>query len=130
MTRNFDTLGIGGQSKVATEDRTFRHKLSTTVAFSFTDMPDDQLWERWQQGETVLETFTVITTVANELVAEIHAKKRMPVIIPPADYDRWLRSASEVRDLPKPFPSHLMEAMRVGKRVNPPDDGPSLFSRE
>ena len=31
----------------------------------------------------------VITTDANELVAEIH--DRMPLIIAPADYERWLR---------------------------------------
>jgi len=36
------------------------------------------LREKWQQGANVLETFIIITTVANELVAEIHAKKRMP----------------------------------------------------
>jgi putative SOS response-associated peptidase YedK len=86
------------------------------------------LWEKWQQGETVLETFTIITTVANELVAEIHAKKRMPVIIAPEHYDRWLRSTREVKDLLKPYPSELMEAEPVGRPSPPPDDGPSLFS--
>jgi putative SOS response-associated peptidase YedK len=50
------------------------------------------LWEKWQRGDEVLETFTVITTTANDLVAEIHDKKRMPVIIAPANYDQWLRS--------------------------------------
>ena len=38
-------------------------------------------------GEWV-RTFAVITTDANELVAGIH--DRMPVILRPADYDRWL----------------------------------------
>jgi putative SOS response-associated peptidase YedK len=85
------------------------------------------LWEKWEQGETVLETFTIITTTANELVAEIHDKKRMPVIIVPENYERWLRSTGDVNDLLKPFPSDLMEAVQVGKRVIPRNDGPSLF---
>jgi putative SOS response-associated peptidase YedK len=47
------------------------------------------LWERWapENGEPV-ETFTIITTQANKLVGEVH--DRMPVIIAPLDYQRWL----------------------------------------
>jgi putative SOS response-associated peptidase YedK len=86
------------------------------------------LWEKWQRGDEVLETFTVITTTANELVAEIHDKKRMPVIIAPVDYDQWLLSTDDVKDLLKSFPSDLMEAIPVGKPVTPRDDGPSLFT--
>jgi putative SOS response-associated peptidase YedK len=86
------------------------------------------LWEKWQRGDEVLETFTVITTTANELVAEIHDKKRMPVIVSPENYDRWLRSTEDVRDLLKPFPSHFMEAVPVGKPITPRDGGPSLFT--
>ncbi|MFH1724017.1 MAG: SOS response-associated peptidase, partial [Elusimicrobiota bacterium] len=38
------------------------------------------LWDRWRvPGETPLDTFTVLTTSANSLVAEVHA--RMPVIL-------------------------------------------------
>jgi putative SOS response-associated peptidase YedK len=86
------------------------------------------LWEKWQRDDEILETFTIITTVANELVAEIHDKKRMPVIIKPEDYDRWLRATYDVTDLLKPFTSELMEAIPIGKRVTPRDDGPSLFT--
>src|SRR5262249_13651346 len=47
------------------------------------------LWERWapENGEPV-DTFTIITTQANKLVGEVH--DRMPVIIAPLDYHRWL----------------------------------------
>ena len=48
------------------------------------------LWENWKDptsGEWV-RTFAIITTDANELVAEIH--DRMPLILAPADYVRWL----------------------------------------
>jgi len=37
------------------------------------------LWERWEGGEEPLETFTILTTRANSLVAPIHP--RMPVIL-------------------------------------------------
>lgn len=86
------------------------------------------LWEKWNQGDQVLETFTIITVPANELVAEIHDKKRMPVILATRDYGQWLFSPSDVRSLLAPYPAELMEAVPVGKRVTPRDDGPSLFS--
>jgi putative SOS response-associated peptidase YedK len=47
------------------------------------------LWEKWapDSGEPV-ETFAIITTQANKLIGEVH--QRMPVIIAPAEYQRWL----------------------------------------
>ena len=48
------------------------------------------LWENWKDpgsGEW-LRTFCIITTAANELVGRIH--DRMPAILRPEDYDRWL----------------------------------------
>jgi SOS response associated peptidase (SRAP) len=41
-----------------------------------------------------------------ELVADIH--DRMPVILAPADYARWLGQESDPRDLMRPFPGDLM----------------------
>jgi putative SOS response-associated peptidase YedK len=48
------------------------------------------LWEGWKapESDTWLKTFTIITTTANETIAPLH--HRMPVILAPADYDRWL----------------------------------------
>ena len=46
------------------------------------------LWENWKDpvsGEWI-RTFAVITTDANELVADIH--DRMPAILAPGDYTR------------------------------------------
>src|ERR1700734_3540219 len=50
------------------------------------------VWERWKDPKPPepLETFTIITTDPNELVAPLH--DRMPVIIEPKDYERWLAS--------------------------------------
>jgi putative SOS response-associated peptidase YedK len=48
------------------------------------------LWENWKDpvsGEWI-RTFAVVTTDANELVAEIH--DRMPLILAPSGYARWL----------------------------------------
>ena len=48
------------------------------------------LWENWKDPTTDewIRTFAVLTTEANELVAEIH--DRMPVILRPEDFDRAL----------------------------------------
>ena len=48
------------------------------------------LWENWKEPNSGdwIRTFAIITTDANELVAEIH--ERMPLIIAAADYARWL----------------------------------------
>ncbi len=45
------------------------------------------LWEYWE-GQQTIHSFTIITTVANKLIADIH--DRMPVIIDKADFDIWL----------------------------------------
>lgn len=47
------------------------------------------LWERWSQPDgSPLDTFTIITTAANEAMHAIH--DRMPVILQPADFATWL----------------------------------------
>lgn len=46
------------------------------------------LWERWRGGDGELETCTIITTEANELLRPLH--DRMPVILAPRDYGEWL----------------------------------------
>jgi len=77
------------------------------------------LWERWQpQQGPPLETFTILTTDPNALMEPIH--NRMPVILAPRDYARWLESGDPSRppvDLLRPFPAEAMVAWRVGDRV-------------
>src|SRR5205823_1304657 len=48
-------------------------------------------------GSLWTRTFAVLTTESNELVAEVH--DRMPVILKPEDYDRWLGNDPDPRDL-------------------------------
>ncbi len=76
------------------------------------------LWERWKDPTTHewLETFTIITTDANEVVAPLH--NRMPVMLARKDYARWLDPAEPPPlDLLRPFPAELMTAWKVDQAV-------------
>jgi putative SOS response-associated peptidase YedK len=76
------------------------------------------LYERWlaPDGE-VLDTCTVLTTEANALLRGIHG--RMPAIIAPADYARWLDPDNDdVSDLLEPYRTDAMTWHRVSSRVN------------
>lgn len=56
------------------------------------------LWESWTSPEgEIVRTFCVITTKANELMTPIH--ERMPVIIHPKNFGKWLDFAVEGNDL-------------------------------
>ena len=47
------------------------------------------IWDSWKRPDgTRLETFALVTTEPNELVAQIH--DRLALILHPKDYDRWL----------------------------------------
>lgn len=88
------------------------------------------LWERWKDKATghPLETYTILTTEPNELTAPIH--DRMPVILSPRDYDRWLAPADLAQlpvDLLRPRLAEEMAAWKVGTAVgNVRNDDPSL----
>jgi putative SOS response-associated peptidase YedK len=74
------------------------------------------LWENWKDPASSewIRTFAVITTDANELVAEIH--------------DRWLSEQPDPRDLLRPFPPELMRIWPISTRVNKPEhDEPSVL---
>jgi putative SOS response-associated peptidase YedK len=65
------------------------------------------LWESWRPKEGApLETFTILTTDPNQLMEPIH--NRMPVILKPKDYDRWLDPGDPARppvELLRPYAS-------------------------
>lgn len=78
------------------------------------------LWDSWRDPVTrqPLETFTIIVTDANELMASLH--DRMPVILQPKDYDRWLAAGDPARlptDLLRSYPAEQMTAWKVDKMV-------------
>ena len=80
------------------------------------------LWERWEKGDTPIQSCTVLTCPANSLMQPIH--KRMPVMLPAEHETAWLDSnahdAAELSQLLKPFPAAAMTAYRVGSLVNSP----------
>jgi putative SOS response-associated peptidase YedK len=65
-----------------------------------------------------VENYTIITGNANRVAEDIHS--RMPVIIDPADFDRWLTAQEPPADLLKPYPAAGMVAYPVSKAVNSP----------
>ena len=76
------------------------------------------IYERWlsEEGE-VIDSCAIVTTDANALLMPIH--DRMPVIIPPEHYARWLDPANaEVADLIAPYPANAMTYHPVSTRVN------------
>lgn len=78
------------------------------------------LWDAWKDRATgqTIETYTVITTDANELMEKVHT--RMPVILRPQDYDRWIEPGDPTRppvDLLRPYDAEAMKAWKVNARV-------------
>ncbi|MFH0822080.1 MAG: SOS response-associated peptidase [Pseudomonadota bacterium] len=79
------------------------------------------LWETWTGPEgRVVQSGTVLTTDANELMASIH--DRMPVILDPEHYGPWLdpgfRDQDLLTHLLRPYPSNAMTLKPVGLKVN------------
>ncbi|OOG28137.1 hypothetical protein B1C78_02165 [Thioalkalivibrio denitrificans] len=87
------------------------------------------LWDRSTRGDgEVIESCTIITLPANPLVAEIHAKGRMPAMRTPEECAHWLEGEEHAaRGVLTPFPAARMEAWPVSRKVNSPaNDGPEL----
>jgi putative SOS response-associated peptidase YedK len=82
------------------------------------------LWESWRgaDAEKPVETFTILTTSANELVAPVH--DRMPVIVDPSNFALWLdprmTDAERLRSLFVPAREPSMTCVAVGTAVNDP----------
>ena len=86
------------------------------------------LWETWDGPEGVRETATIVTTEANETVADVH--DRMPVILDQTDEQTWLTATDEARlqSVLDPYPAADLRAYPVSKRVNDPaNDSPDVI---
>lgn len=93
--------------------------------FNDSDLALAGVWDCWTRGDLVLNSFTIITTDANEVVNPVH--HRMPVIISPEHYDRWL-STDRVDDLLQPAPPDFLKKYRVSTYVNKPgNEGPECI---
>jgi putative SOS response-associated peptidase YedK len=106
--------------------RPFAIALKDNSMFAFV-----KLWERWKDKATGqrLETYAIVTTDPNELVEPIH--NRMPVILAPRDYERWLAPADPAHlpfDLLRPYSADDMTAWKVSSAVgNVKNDEPGLI---
>jgi putative SOS response-associated peptidase YedK len=83
------------------------------------------LWESWAGADgSEIESCTLLTTEANELLKPIH--DRMPVILDPRDYDLWLGDGSDalpheqeaLMHLLRSYPGEKMSAVPVSTYVN------------
>ena len=85
------------------------------------------LWDRATIDGSEIDSFTILTTEPNDLMAGLHT--RMPVILDPQDYERWLDTSSrDVEDLYEPFPTDAMHAWAVAPAVgNVRNQGPELI---
>mgnify|MGYP003645571519 CR=1 FL=1 len=74
------------------------------------------LWDAAIIDGSDLHSFTILTTTPNNATAGLH--HRMPVILKPEDYDRWLHPESgPVGDLFEPFPAEDVHAWPIGPDV-------------
>lgn len=102
------------------------HKDRSILAFA-------GLWEFWRPPDQAdaepVRSCVIITTAANDLLAPIHG--RMPVVLPPCAWDRWLDRALDdvttIKSLLVPAPSADFEAYPVSTLVNDVShEGPDL----
>ena len=93
----------------------FRVVLKSRELFAFAG-----LWDEWknEEGEKI-QSYTIITTEADSLVAKIHP--RMPVILRPENEDKWidpaLNDVKAIEKLLRPYPSDSMEMYEVSPLV-------------
>lgn len=107
----------------------YAYSLSNGQPFAFAG-----LWDAWKDpanGEW-LQTFAIITITANELMVQVH--DRMPVILHPKNYDRWLKRGETQQppiDLLRPYEAEEMTATEANPRVgSPKNNGPEMLEKD
>ncbi|OTF11743.1 SOS response-associated peptidase [Halorubrum sp. SD612] len=83
--------------------------------------------ENERSDDGPVETFSIVTTEPNDLVADLH--HRMAVILDPDEEETWLHGGpDEAAALLDPYPSDDLTAHPVSTRVNSPSvDAPDLI---
>ena len=69
------------------------------------------LWDVWDGGESHLLSCALVTTAAAPAFAPWHS--RMPVILAPDEYDRWLDGSHEIAANDNIFRSELKQTLRL-----------------
>jgi len=78
-------------------------------------LPDEALYcyagiyDEWVNKDTgeIINSYAIVTTEANELMAEIHRKKRMPIILKQEDESNWL-NGSDIEQYKLPYSVDLV----------------------
>lgn len=91
------------------------------------------LYEQWQKGGQSINSFTIITTEANQTTSPLH--DRMPAILLPEEIDEWLDPGNEdtnsLQELLRPYPNDAIRYYQVSREVNNPrNDGAHLIEPE
>jgi putative SOS response-associated peptidase YedK len=120
-------LADGFYEWIASEDpkqprQPVRFSLEGGASFCFAG-----LWTTWKR---TVQSCTVVTTTANELVAPVH--DRMPVVLAePAAWEAWLDPALDARavaPLLAPLPTDAIEVAPANPVLNHPDhEGPDCL---
>ena len=89
------------------------------------------LWDEWKDRETGMNVLscTMIVTNANALAGTVH--DRMPVLLQPEDFPRWLAGSASTEML-KPAADDYLQVWPVSRRVNSsraPADDPTLIEQ-
>ena len=76
------------------------------------------IWDSWKDPSgSWIRTCAILTTTANAVTSRVH--NRMPVILAPDSYDRWLDPRrADASELLKPWDPRLMRCYPVGTRIN------------
>jgi len=78
------------------------------------------LWERWQSNTEMVESCTILTTQANELLQPLH--HRMPVMFEATQFAAWLdpriKSLKPLESMLGSFSSDEMDTVAVNSAVN------------
>lgn len=91
------------------------------------------IWDEWVNSKTgeIIKSFSIITTEANPLMAEIHnSKKRMPLILLKDIEKLWLSKdlpAEEIKPMLRPVSQEYMEAYTVKINSSGSDSASSLL---
>ncbi len=101
--------------------------LKTNSVFCFAGIYSS--WTDKETGEHV-DTYSILTTDANPMLARIHnSKQRMPVIIPTDQYKKWLTpnlSKEEIKSFFNPYPEFEMQNHTISKLITSRTENPDV----
>ncbi len=122
--RHENKIGKKGQPLKATETFPYRVGVKNKEIFFMA-----AIWQPWTDADTgeYVESVSIVTTVSNSLMSQVHnVKKRMPTILPEDLAWKWLfenLNEEEITKLAKyQLPSDQMEAYTIDKQFRTAED--------